>query len=102
MSCQHHISPSASFRVFRGPLHGLMPLNTLKNAEIGTGKANRHADITSSLLRLSASSAAHYTQMMPLNTLKNAEFGTGSAKRHADITPSFQRLSASSAANCTK
>jgi hypothetical protein len=27
---RHHFSPSASFRVFRGPLHGLMPL---KNAE---------------------------------------------------------------------
>jgi len=51
----------------------MMPLNTLKNAEIGRGRAKRHADITPSFQRLSASSAAHYTQMMPLNTLKNAE-----------------------------
>jgi len=61
-SCRHHISPSASFRVFRGPLHAMMPLKTLKNAEIGTGKANRHADITPSFQRLSASSAANCTQ----------------------------------------
>jgi hypothetical protein len=40
----------------------MMPLKTLKNAEICTGRAKRRASITSSFLRLSASSAANYTQ----------------------------------------
>jgi hypothetical protein len=33
-SCEHHIYSSASFRVFSGVLHAMMPLKTLKNAEI--------------------------------------------------------------------
>ena len=60
-SCEHHILSSAAFRVFCGPSHTMLPLNTLKNAEFCTGRAKRHADITPSFQRLSASSAANYT-----------------------------------------
>jgi hypothetical protein len=73
MSCQHHISPSASFRVFRGPLHALMPL---KNAE---KRGNRNRKGTTSCRHHIHSSAAFRVfcgqlhTMMPLNTLKNAE-----------------------------
>jgi hypothetical protein len=40
----------------------MMPLNSLKNAEICTGRAKRHAGTTSTLPRLSASSAAFHKQ----------------------------------------
>jgi hypothetical protein len=102
MSGQHHISPSASFRVFRGPLHALMPL---KNAE-KRGNRNRKREASCRHHTLFSASFRVFCgpshTMMPLNALKNAEIGRGRAKRHAGTTPSFQRLSASSAAHCTK
>ena len=33
-SCEYHVHSSASFRVFSGALHAMMPLKTLKTAEI--------------------------------------------------------------------
>ena len=47
----------------------MMPLNTLKNAEFGRGRAKHHAGITSSLLRLSAFSAAFHKQTHTLANL---------------------------------